>query len=118
MDDYFSNMMVRNVSSNIGLTPMTSDSIVTNDRITTYDQLYRISRDGLNYQTTASAIIPFSQGFGTPEEPLIINAATEAAELAAFNAALTAVYGQEAGDIDAYQVPPTFERTGFTPAPS
>lgn len=117
MDAYFTDLKVRNTNSAVGLTPINSDTIVTNDRITHYNDIYRIRY--LYWQEASSPIEPFSQGFGTSSEPLIVNAgATGEAELAAFYAALEIVYGDETdGGSDAYQVPQEFKVSGRQPIP-
>jgi hypothetical protein len=117
MDAYFTDLAVRDVNSVVGLTPMSADTIVTNDRITAYNDVYRIRY--LYWQKSSTSIEPFSQGFGTAAEPLILNpGATGDAELAAFLAAMEEVYGDEdTGGDDYYQVPSDYEMSGIEPAP-
>lgn len=117
MDAYFTDLYTRDINSTVGLIPMSSESIVTNDRVTQYDDVYRIRT--LYWQKNGSAIEPFSQGFGTPTEPLILNPGTTGDdELAAFLAALEIVYGDATtGGYDAYSVPLDFQVSGLIPAP-
>ena len=105
VDSYFTELSVRNLNSTIAITSITADSIVTNDRETSYDDLYRITN--LVYQRSESYIVPYSQGFGTQDEPLIINEGTTGdAEVTAFLAALETVYGTgDAGGDDGYSEP-------------
>jgi hypothetical protein len=79
--------------------------------------VYRIRY--LYWQKSSTSIEPFSQGFGTAAEPLILNpGATGDAELAAFLAAMEEVYGDEdTGGDDYYQVPSDYEMSGIEPAP-
>lgn len=117
MDAYFDGLTVRsNVPSVIPANPITGETVVTLDRVTRYQDLYRL--DYVWVQRAASPIEPFSQGFCTQAEPLIINAgATGDQELLDFYAALELVYGSESGDPDAYVTPGSSEVTGLEPLP-
>jgi len=117
MDAYFGTATARSdVQMEVPATGIASDTITTNDRSTSYDNLYRLQN--VYTQRAASPIEPFVQGFGTLEEPLMINTgATGDAELAAFLAALELVYGTEDGDLDVYEEPLTSEISGPVPAP-
>ena len=113
MDAYFTGKTVRlGTNVNVGPTAYSSNVITTNDRTTTYADVYEI---GTVYWARAdSPIEPFSEGFATEAEPLIINAgATGDAELAAFKAALVSVYGLSGGE----EILPSSEVGDFIPLP-
>tara|TARA_R110002012_G_scaffold21589_8_gene75250 strand:+ start:817 stop:2319 length:1503 start_codon:yes stop_codon:yes gene_type:complete len=96
MDDYFTGRTVRGTRPDgLGITHYTSDRIQTEMRITDYSDVFEI--DMIHYTVAPSPIEPFSQGFCTEAEPLVINAgATGVAELTAMAEALALVYGPEA----------------------
>jgi len=112
MDAFFTGKSTR-LDSNVNVGPIaySSNVITTNDRTTTYADVYEI---GTVYWARAdSPIEPFSAGFATEADPLIINAgATGDAELAAFNAALVTVYG-----LGVDQVPASSEVGDYEPFP-
>lgn len=113
MDAYFTGKSVRlGTNVNVEPTAYSSNVITTNDRTTTYADVYEIST--VYWARADSPIEPFSEGFATEAEPLIINAgATGDAELAAFNAALVSVYGLSGGE----EVLPSSEVGDFEPLP-
>lgn len=112
MDAYFTGKTVPAARpSGLSITDIDGECIQTESRITNYDDVYAITT--VHHATAASPIEPFSQGFCTVDEPLIINTgATGVQELADLDAALVIVYGSEA--------PPVVyvEKSGFVPVPA
>jgi len=96
MDAYFTGKTVPATRPpGLSITDIDGEVIQTEARYTHYDDVYALST--IHHVTATSPIEPFSQGFCTLAEPLVINTgATGVAELAALSAALVIVYGTPA----------------------